>query len=340
MLSCPSRREVMGGGGGFVAPASSAAPTASLSAPPMPVLTAARVICRECLPAGGEVVVHLEHVIDGFLDTFSAKATLLRACWDGYPARALAYLYARSSRKSRRMAVHVAAMGGHVAVLQWLVLNHRADFRDLKSGCLSPMDRAAQYGRLEAVEWLHANYDAGCSPTTMDLAAQCGQLKVVRWLQEHRSEGCTSNAMVGAASRNRFHVVKWLHEHGHHEDAQAAILKASEHGHLRVVAWLYLHGSQADALHAMLVAASSGQLNVVKWLYRNARELEADDDFLNHSTALRLASEQQHYDVVGWLLRSFAKRRYSESEREHHPRRQTKRRSEQGRARYTRRRLE
>ncbi|POM78319.1 Hypothetical protein PHPALM_4163 [Phytophthora palmivora] len=196
------------------------------------------------------------------------------------------------------MAVHVAAMAGHVHMLHWLVKNHRADFAGLREGCLTPIDRAAQHGRLDAVMWLHEHCVEGYSSETLALAAQCGHVKVLRWLHHHSSVSCTSEAMVGAAAHNELATVKWLFQHGRHNDNHAAILKAAECGHEQVVAWLYLHGGHAHAVQAMLVAARCGQLNVVKWLYKNARELTLNDHSYNLSTAVHLAATEDHTRVV------------------------------------------
>ncbi|KAG6623851.1 uncharacterized protein IUM83_01928 [Phytophthora cinnamomi] len=271
----------------------------------LPVLTAARVVSRECVAIGGGVLKYVEKRIDGFLDSFSTQENaLLDACSRGASERALEYVYGRSLRGAQKLAVHVAAMAGHIHVLQWLVQHNPADFSNLRAGCLSPIDRAAQHGHLDAVVWLFANCVEGYSPTTFTLAAQCGHVSVLRWLHRYGSEPCTSEAMVGAAARNKLRVVKWLHRHGRRDDAHTAILKAAEHGHLPVVAWLYLHGSEADALQAMLVAASSGQLSVVKWLHENARELAYDDEHShNFHTAVQLAARGGHDQVAVWLLR-------------------------------------
>jgi len=60
------------------------------------------------------------------------------------------------------------------------------------------MDRAAEYGHLEVVKWLHANRvlrDEGCTYRAMDGAAINGHLDVVKWLHANRTEGCTKYAM-------------------------------------------------------------------------------------------------------------------------------------------------
>ncbi|KAG2782944.1 hypothetical protein PC129_g15626 [Phytophthora cactorum] len=232
-----------------------------------PVLTSAKIVCRECIAVGGGVLLHVEKLIDGFLDTFSTQENvLLKACSSGASVFALCYLYCRSSKGSRSMVIHVAAMTGYVHVLQWLVENHREDFVGLRAGCLSPIDRAAQHGHLDAVVWLHENYSEGYSSETLALAAQCGRVKVLRWLHTYSSVSCTSEAMVGAAAHNKLSTVKWLYRHGRHEDVRVALMKAAEHGHVSVVAWLYFHNGQSDAVQVMLIAARSGQLAVVKWL--------------------------------------------------------------------------
>ncbi|KAG3110726.1 hypothetical protein PI124_g9654 [Phytophthora idaei] len=270
----------------------------------LPVLTSAKVVCRECIAVGGGVVLHVEKLIDGFLDTFSTQENaLLKACSSGASVFALGYLYCRSWKGTRSKAIHVAAMAGYVHVLQWLVENHREDFVGLRAGCLNPIDRAAQHGHLDAVVWLHENYPEGYSSETLALAAQCGRVKVLRWLHTYSSVSCTSEAMVGAAAHNKLSTVKWLYRHGRHEDVRVALMKAAEHGHVSVVAWLYFHNGQSDAVQAMLIAARSGQLAVVKWLYQNARELSGDDRAYNLHAAVQLAATQGLTRIVVWLLK-------------------------------------
>lgn len=293
----------------------------SASDPP-PIFTAARVVCRERLQVGGEILTHVETLIDGFMDSYSINVSLLAACRDGASVRALAYLYSRSGKNPRQMAVHVAAMTGHVHVLRWLVQNHCADFSRLREGCLSPIDRAAQHGHLAAVRWLHKHYDVGCSSATLDLAAQCGHLSVLRWLHRHRPESCTSAAMVGAAAHNELRTVRWLHGHNY-GDAHAEMLKAAELGHLRVVSWLYHYGGQADsALQAMLAAARCGQLGVVKWLFANAPEVELDGEIYNCRVAIEVAIGGNHQNVVRWLVNRVVSRTV---EKERHVRNKRKR---------------
>jgi hypothetical protein len=74
------------------------------------------------------------------------------------------------------------------------------------------MDFAANHGRLQIVQWLHANRTEGCTYCAMDFAAEEGHLHVVQWLHENRTEGCTTRAMDLAKKQGHAHVVRWLRE--------------------------------------------------------------------------------------------------------------------------------
>eukprot|EP01133_Synstelium_polycarpum_P002603 gene2603-2989_t len=60
------------------------------------------------------------------------------------------------------------------------------------------IDRAAKYGNLELVEYLHTNRTEGCTTNAMDNA---GSLAVLEYLHTNRSEGCTVRAMENAAAK-------------------------------------------------------------------------------------------------------------------------------------------
>ncbi|KAG7381519.1 hypothetical protein PHYBOEH_010880 [Phytophthora boehmeriae] len=329
MTILPSRRAAAAA----VAPSDARSSTSSTSAQEeLAILTAARVVCRERLPVGGDVLTHVEKLIDGYLDTFSIRISLHTACFDGVSVRALEYLYARSSLNVRTLAAHHAAAAGHLHVIRWFVENHRSYFSNLRDGCLSPIDRAAQFGHLDAVIWLYTNVDEGCSSSTLDLAAQCGQVEVLRWLHKNTSEVCSGAAMVDAAAHNKVGTVKWLYRHGYHENAHAAILSAAEHGHVPVVKWLCKQGRNDDALRC-------GQLDVVKWLCKRMIQLELDGESYNCRVALQLATSQSHGHVVAWLAKMLVRQtlRHDEQRR----RRRAKRtRGESSTERNTRARLE
>jgi hypothetical protein len=74
------------------------------------------------------------------------------------------------------------------------------------------MDVAALNGHLEVVQWLHENRKEGCTKIAMDGAAMCGHLEVVKYLHENGKVGCNEVTMVKVAECGRFEVLKWLYE--------------------------------------------------------------------------------------------------------------------------------
>ncbi|ETI32920.1 hypothetical protein PPTG_05683 [Phytophthora nicotianae INRA-310] len=225
------------------------------------------------------------------------------------------YLRSRSIGGPGFYTLQVAALNGHVEVVEWLhdelrvpfspTLWHAADNGHLnviqwmhdngyKHGGAAIMDSAAMYGQLDVVKWLHDNREEGCTEQAMDGAATEGHLEVVRWLHESRSEGCTNAAMNGAASKGHLDVVKWLHSHRHEGCTHVAMDSAAENGYLHVIQWLQKNRSEGCTPAAMDTAASKGHLDVVRWLHENRSEGCT-------TKAMDMAAENGHFEVVKWL---------------------------------------
>ncbi|KAG6584693.1 Alpha- and gamma-adaptin-binding protein p34 [Phytophthora cinnamomi] len=287
-----------------------------------PVLTSARVACRECLALRG--LGELPHVVfrvDAFLDVCSGPEAVVNACERGGSLRLLTYLAARDTKSFWGKAAVYAAMHGYVYILQWLsdfhaercewgvdVLDSAAGLGHFSAvqwlhmhrsdGCTAcAMDHAAGRGFLPMVKWLHANRCEGCTTRAMNAAALNGDLRMVQWLHENRREGCTTDAMDFAAEMGHLEVVKWLHENRSEGCTASAMTYAAEQGHLEVVQWLQENRTEGCTEHAFGLAAGKGHLEVVQWLDANQHK-----GTLGH--ALRTATTNGHIAVINWLLAS------------------------------------
>jgi hypothetical protein len=186
----------------------------------VPVLTTAPAACRICFPLQDfEVLRHIVEVLSGYLDTFSSRWTVKRACRAGLPRRPLDYLAAQgrdsdwgSDDDGTCGVAALAVRSGHQHVLQWINEHHPDSITWDDGYGLNLMEEAAEFGQLAVLEWLHATRREGCSNWAINEAAANGHLDIVQWLHEHRSEGCTSFAMNQAARMGHLAIVRFLHE--------------------------------------------------------------------------------------------------------------------------------
>ncbi|KAF0696198.1 Aste57867_13030 [Aphanomyces stellatus] len=137
-------------------------------------------------------------------------------------------------RNAASRAMHIAAAGGHLEVVQFL-------HSKLVPCTTVAMDDAASRGHLNVVQWLHVHRNEGCTTNAMDGAAANGHLALVQWLHFHRPEGCTVGAMNGAATHGHLSVLKFLHTHRSEGFSHRAFDSAIAHGHTSVVRWLRTH---------------------------------------------------------------------------------------------------
>lgn len=118
------------------------------------------------------------------------------------------------------LATTGAAKEGHLHVLKWLYKQHgpsdwapdlgTTDY--ICSGKWTPavMYQAAEGGRLDVVEWLHAN---GCpaSDGMCDQAAALGRLDILQWAYAHGALPTCNAAVANAARLGNLEILKWVH---------------------------------------------------------------------------------------------------------------------------------
>ncbi|KAG6591060.1 uncharacterized protein IUM83_11180 [Phytophthora cinnamomi] len=208
--------------------------SSSESAAAWPLLTTTLVVCRECLPGA---LPHVSRRINVYLDSFSRRGALVRACRRGYSLRAFEYLAARESDPCTEDVARAAARSGRVEVVRWF---------------LELSDR-----RGETTDW-----------PMMDWTASRGHMEATRWLWANREEGCPSLAVIGAARNGRLEILQWLEQNVPVDDSvwERAIFHAARYGHLQVVQWLYpKQGDRrsSDLRLALTFAARRGHEDVV-----------------------------------------------------------------------------
>ncbi|RLN91952.1 hypothetical protein BBJ28_00018486 [Nothophytophthora sp. Chile5] len=310
-------------------PAPSGPFTRPLAVEQYPLLAAARVVSRYCLPAGE--LSHVTRLLDAFLDEFSDKWTLVQSYKQTSSLHLMQYIAARHpatemdpfyGRWVFNTATKLVVSRGDLAALQWLAESYLPD-----ASMTAAVEAAATNGYLHILEWLFDRHgdqgDWGC----MEL---CGALRnnhveVVEWLRLHtvpRAE-CLRIVSRSAAMAGNLSVVQWLCEE-YNADAEEAFVFAQIRRQWATARWLLSNyalpsgrinwdTAAADGALAYLqfvharfpqekprpsspaaAAASNGHLDVLQWLYS---ELGVELTEM----AMRQAAENGHLNIVQWL---------------------------------------
>ncbi|KAF0699474.1 Aste57867_9944 [Aphanomyces stellatus] len=188
-------------------------------------------------------------------------------------------------------ATHRAIANGHLIVTQSLLAVQR-------DGDRLSLDRAATFGHLEVVQYLHDQCLVECTTAAMDGAAGNGHLDVVQWLHVHRTEGCTTRAMDTAAANNHTEVVQWLHLNRREGCTTNAMAGAAGNGHLDMLVWLYENRDEGCTTKAVDSAAEANHIEIVQWLVDN---LDANCT----TNAMDRAAKNGHLDMLEWLDAKF-----------------------------------
>lgn len=207
------------------------------------------------------------------------------------------------------MALQTAAVQGQFAVVKWLHQYQQDQHRlgnprgqlDTQADHLD-MSEVATAGRLDMLQWLHANRPHDLRGPLLDEAATHGHLEIVVWLHEikHKSCGkCTGHALGLAAKGGHLNVVQWMLQNRSDEFPSHALQQVAFHGHLHVLQYLYDHPQcrelfSSDTTSCLGEAAGSGNLEMVKWLH-------ALQPLVPAWRALDLAATYGHLDVLKWL---------------------------------------
>ncbi|GMF23561.1 unnamed protein product [Phytophthora lilii] len=276
-----------------------------------PELTTALVVCRECLYSKHNVesLPHVVTLVDKYLNPFSSRKKVSRACRLGLPRRALEYAAARDPDWSNGQYMAAAAViRGFVHVLQWLneCYPERTSWGDGHEGSSRCgrflMDTAAEHGHLPVMKWLHANRSEGCTYRAMNYAAASGCLDMVRWIHGNRSEPCSTEAMDYAAGKGHLDVVRFLHENRYEGCTKHAMGSAAANGHLEVVQWLFVNRNERMTSNALRSAAKYGHIAVTAWLSDMVLKEPNGDSCIRD--AARIACEAGHAEIVQQLERT------------------------------------
>ena len=177
---------------------------------------------------------------------------------------------ARLPAVSRAMRDAVAATG--------LVFNELDEYRALRLGCLSELQRLQRQGRLSRREFL------------CQAAARSGQLEELKALRENDTPWDTDTCWRAAAG-GHLEVMQWARENGCPWNAETCT-SAAQGGHLEVLQWARANDCPWNE-GMFLVAATGGQLEVLQWLRTNGCPWNA--------VTCSVAATGGHLEVLQWL---------------------------------------
>lgn len=216
------------------------------------------------------------------------------------------WLHEHTTEIQLKIAVaHCASEHGNIDLIKW-AHDHEGDNGMTITGMMRAMDECALLGRLDDLEWLHANRKERCSHQVLSKVVAAGSLSVAKWLREnYPSEflsdpihGCCDlkmanwilntfhwkqkhahtqwidNAIEAAAGSHEVDLIEFLYRlwPEHRTSTGMAISNAAGCGDLAMVQLLNSHQVKVT-IHPMKNAVANGHLEVVKFLHPSSSRL-------------------------------------------------------------------
>lgn len=243
----------------------------------------------EAVSAGNHAATERLLVAGTSPDTRSSKAgekglTLMHlACWSGYPKIVRLLAKYRADRKATAhglLAIHWAAVGGHVPVLA-VMWEKGFSIKARSQDGATPLHLAADHGNMEAVKWLvekgaYLNVKDKRGRTPKLVAKEAGNKMIVKFLQDKEDEMHLSNLqeqrklgegsfgeVILVRSNNGFVVVKRIdlsqlrRKHQEYAHRELKLLKSLCHPY--IVAYRG-GGFEGKHLHIHMEYCSGGDL--------------------------------------------------------------------------------
>ncbi|KAG1691861.1 hypothetical protein DVH05_024524 [Phytophthora capsici] len=180
------------------------------------------------------------------------------------------------SDETRLLAEAVTCYFDNVDMMEWLHSAPEGPHESISMITEVELCRAAGFGNIRGIRWLHEHGSTAFSTLVMDTAATHGHLELVTFLHDHRPEGCTTRAMHGAALNGYHQVVEFLAKNR-------------------------LEGPNDRTLE---MAASAGHLKCVQALVKFAQPPPGGSGVWNFEAARQLAIDAGHKVVADYLARS------------------------------------
>lgn len=217
-------------------------------------------------------------------------------------------------------AVHAAAQGGHISIVQKLL--ERGANVHARAGSSNALYAASENGYHEIVQTLldngadvDTNFE-GTFGSALTVASYGGHYKTVQVLLQGAADvnaegGAWGSALQAASLQGYIEIVDSLLKHGANVNAEggahgSALQAASHEGHLPIVEILLSRGAEIDARTGFLrlwtalqAAASEGHFNIIQLLLLHGACINLQGD---GGTALQCASRAGYRHIVALLI--------------------------------------
>ncbi|RHY22720.1 hypothetical protein DYB32_009415 [Aphanomyces invadans] len=185
---------------------------------------------------------------------------------------AIVQLHAVAYESGTSAALVVAAMHGHLNVVEYLA-KHR---RPHQKQATRAIDAAAGHGRLAVVQFLCVHLkSANATKSALRMAAATGHVRIVQWLHENGCQAWSADVLTLAAAGGHYNVLLYLQKvKPRLGAAKQAMDAAATNGHLKIVQFLHAQrpheGCTDKAVHGAL---ANGHKDVVEYLHKHRDHL-------------------------------------------------------------------
>ena len=165
-----------------------------------------------------------------------------------------------------------AARRGHLETLKWLREPGHAQSRPPCPWTSRTVTNAAVGGHLAVIQWATAN-GARMRTHAMVAAAENGHFELVRWMRE-RNVAMTERVCLAAAGSGHLEILQYLRSGPFPCPWDAATSHAAaKHGHLRVLRWAMEHGCPVT-FSTWTSAATWGRVHILRYLRAGGHPLQ------------------------------------------------------------------
>ena len=224
-----------------------------------------------CTQAARGGHVDLVSLLIKFHCPFDVDQMARRACYRGH-VHVLEWLAYWHNVPWCTEYTQAAARRGHLETLKWLRQPGHQGSRAPCPWTSWTVTNAAVGGHLAVIEWATAN-GARMRTHAMVAAADNGHLELVRWMRE-RNVAMNERVCLAAADGGHLDVLQYLRSGQFPCPWDAATSHAAaRHGHLRVLRWAMEHGCPVT-FSTWTSAATWGQVHILRYLRAGGHPLQ------------------------------------------------------------------
>ncbi|EFA80869.1 hypothetical protein PPL_06458 [Heterostelium album PN500] len=170
------------------------------------------------------------------------------------------------------------------------------------------IDRAAEFGNLDAVKYLSENRKEectteamdisakGCTKKAMQLACENGHLQVAEFLHKYRFEGLDRFASINNSIGGFLKIVQFVQSNNRTIHYKNTFDNVAKKGHLDILKFLHYQRKEECSTNAIDWSAAKGHFSVVEFLLNNRTEGFTED-------ALIQSARNGHLSIFEFLYK-------------------------------------